>query len=139
MWQSSPACRACNGRTGPPRPERGVMIRVALYARLPGRQAAVPDDRRLPGIRTSIIRGASGRPESHQGQDRMRRQFMSKPGKVRKRLGRPGAEADKLDLAVRRHLQDGETDRSWTGTEQELRRQMQGRDMLCKPCGSAAS
>ena len=41
--------------------------------------------------------------------------FVSKTGKVRKRLDRPGAEADKLDLAAGQrngHLQDGKTDRA---------------------------
>src|SRR5581483_6495028 len=50
MLPSSPACRACNGRTGPRRPEGGVMIRVALYARYSSdqqREASIEDQLRL--------------------------------------------------------------------------------------------
>jgi len=64
--------------------------------------------------------------------------FVSKAGKVRKRLGRPGAEADKLDLA-RRELAKGTGIRKTakltglgTGTVHNLRRRMEGDDMLCK-------
>ena len=71
--------------------------------------------------------------------------FVSKASKVRKRLGRPGAEADKLYLA-RRELAKGTgicktaklTDLG-TGTVHKLRRQMEGDDTLCKRRGSAAA
>jgi DNA invertase Pin-like site-specific DNA recombinase len=56
--------------------------------------------------------------------------FVSKAGKVRKRLGRPGAEADKLDLA-RRELAKGtgicktaKLTGLGTGTVHKLRREM---------------
>jgi len=71
--------------------------------------------------------------------------FVSKAGKVRKRLGRPGAEADKLDLA-RRELAKGtgicKTTKPTglgTGRIHKLGRQMEGDDMLCKRHGSAAA
>ena len=70
--------------------------------------------------------------------------FVSKTGKVRKRLGRPGAEADKLDLA-RRELAKGtgickmaKLTGLGTGTVHKLR-QMEGDDTLCKRRSSAAA
>src|SRR5512145_542960 len=50
MPQSSPACRACNGRTGPQRREGAIMTRVALYARYSSdqqREASIEDQLRL--------------------------------------------------------------------------------------------
>ena len=71
--------------------------------------------------------------------------FVSKAGKVRKGLGRPGAEADKLYLA-RRELAKGtricktaKLTGLGTGTVHKLRRQMEGDDTLCKRRGSAAA
>ena len=68
-----------------------------------------------------------------------------KAGKVRKRLGRPGAEADKLDWA-RRELTKGtgicktaKLTGLGTGTVHKLRRQMEGEDTRCKRRGSAAA
>ena len=70
--------------------------------------------------------------------------FVSKAGKVRNRLGRPGAEADKLALA-RRELAKGtgicktaKRTGLGTGTVHKLRRQMEGIDMLCKRRSLAA-
>jgi DNA invertase Pin-like site-specific DNA recombinase len=71
--------------------------------------------------------------------------FVSKAGKVRKRLGRPGAEADKLDWA-RQELAKGtgiiktaKLTRLGTGTVHRLRRQMEGEDTRGKPRSSAAA
>ena len=71
--------------------------------------------------------------------------FVSKTGKVRKRLGRPGAEAYKLDLA-RRHLAKGTgiiktAKLTGLGTEtvHKLRREMEGEDTRWKPRSSAAA
>jgi DNA invertase Pin-like site-specific DNA recombinase len=69
--------------------------------------------------------------------------FVSKAGKVRNRLGRPGAEADKL--LARRELAKGtgicktaKRKSLGTGTVHKLRRQMEGDDTLCKQRSSAA-
>ena len=71
--------------------------------------------------------------------------FVSKAGKVRKRLWRPGAEADKLDRA-RQELAKGtgiiktaKLTGLGAGTVHKLRREMEGDDTRCKRRSSAAA
>ena len=70
--------------------------------------------------------------------------FVGKAGKVRNRLGRPGAEADKQALAWRELAKGTGICKTakrtglGTGTVHKLRRQMEGDDTLCKRRSSAA-
>ena len=97
----------------------------------PMRQAPVPGDGGVLGIRAQHdpTEGASWT-EAHQGEDRTDGQFISKAGKVRRRLGRPGSEPAKMDLA-RKELAKGtgiaKTARLvglGTGTVHKLKREM---------------
>jgi len=70
-------------------------------------QAAVSDYGRLQRIRTLHDPPArQGWAQRHQGQARPRRQVREQAGIVRTKLGRPGAEPDKIERA-RRELAKG--------------------------------